>query len=1325
MRRLQITGQLHIRRTLRNGDVILPEADILVQPGVVILLAEPGAGKTALLGSIAERLGAERVRASAFRAGVGGPTLVVDAFDEVARIGDARVLDILHQIRNSEPDRVLLSSRSGEWEDAKTHLVGDLFGVEPTVVHLLPLEPEEQRLLFDHLHSDWSFDAFAEDISRFDLHHLLGNPEFLRLFAGAYVEAEGHLPTRSDVFTLAIEHLARETNPNVPAAGAPARRARIAWANEVFSKILLSGADGVALGDIAEDDLHPQFETIGIDNDGPASILSTRLFRPGTAANQHEPVHRIVAEYGAARYLTDLIDNPAARLNLQRTMALIAPNGVVRDDLRGLLGWMAALGSQAVQDAAIELDAYAVLSNGDPSRLTSISRIALLNALSALNVDDPYFRRSDRWRTFQASGFFTSDILDAVRPILAEEADGHLRGLLLELLVGSPVVPDLRTELEAILFDSGSSIGSRLDVLSCVLNDDTYDPTEALARLTADGSGDALRLSSEILMFLGPQAPFAETHATLRAAAALYPTERGHRRARNFEERYFLKRLTRVVDQQTCTHLLEELTADLQCNCGNDRHACYCRDGLSKIVGMLLDRYFELSAGPHDPDQIWSWVRNLHYHGQMGTNQSRAVEVLQGDNTLRRALHERAFHGLTDRDQIFDVLFDVIGEYGHSGLSLREGDDRHLVDLAFRNDNPALWGRFISGHRYFGEAGTRGPDAFRRYCREQALEKPAFMREWVWLNRARRRSWREQRPRRFRFEARRRRRERRAEAGNTEFFNENRASIERGENVGWTHDLARAYLIQPDNLPDVTHGLFDPDSTLRQSLLSLSDRCPTIAEIGSGNARGWVQIFLAGALAEYRATGTLDGIAPEVALAILPDTGSYSTYAEGEHQAFHAEVQRQINLSPDECDAYARSYLEPALVAASAFCDLHFLQREPAFNHLRATLPLEWLERFPELPIQTLESLFDMAANFGHREALLSLIRDRCVRLDEGNLPHRCEEQRPFWFLRDFWFAHDIDPEVSTYMTRNPDLIFWFEGRRDRGRDQDGIWSVLAAEKIERIQLAYRPHWPVVPLPSSWGTGSPRGETAYRYLRDSIWQLGRDEPNAALPVIERLLSQDIMAPSYNDLRSIRAELRRRSAMATARPGPAEVASFIDAGLPASVEQLRTLAKELFEELQRDILAGHTGLRDQFYDGGVRLNEVRGMARIAAWLRPRLIPMDVHEVVEHQLEERNRCDLTATRMVSGRPRMLVIEGKGQWHRDLFGAAATQLAERYAMHPDADEQGIFLVLWYGPDEVVAGASRHGLQSASDLQSAIETQLPDDLRGRIDVVVLDVSR
>ena len=89
------------------------------------------------------------------------------------------------------------------------------------------------------------------------------------------------------------------------------------------------------------------------------------------------------------------------------------------------------------------------------------------------------------------------------------------------------------------------------------------------------------------------------------------------------------------------------------------------------------------------------------------------------------------------------------------------------------------------------------------------------------------------------------------------------------------------------------------------------------------------------------------------------------------------------------------------------------------------------------------------------------------------------------------------------------------------------------------------------------------------------------------------------------------------------------------------------------------------------------------------------------------------------------KLIVVEVKGQWHAELFSAASDQLYNRYSCHPDADDQGIYLVLWFGPDVSVAGQKRNDIKSASDLQTAIEATLTDDLKTRIDVFVLDLSR
>ena len=139
--------------------------------------------------------------------------------------------------------------------------------------------------------------------------------------------------------------------------------------------------------------------------------------------------------------------------------AIIAPNGVSRDELRGMLGWMAALGGEPQQFAAISLDPYAILANGDPSQLTAAAKRKLLTALDELAEADPMFRRSDHWRRFNVGHFFTTDILDHVRDILGKAS--ALRSLALELLIGTEAASILIPELTALMKDCATDGDTR------------------------------------------------------------------------------------------------------------------------------------------------------------------------------------------------------------------------------------------------------------------------------------------------------------------------------------------------------------------------------------------------------------------------------------------------------------------------------------------------------------------------------------------------------------------------------------------------------------------------------------------------------------------------------------------------------------------------------------------------------------------------------------------------------------------------------------------------------------------------------------------------
>ena len=86
--------------------------------------------------------------------------------------------------------------------------------------------------------------------------------------------------------------------------------------------------------------------------------------------------------------------------------------------------------------------------------------------------------------------------------------------------------------------------------------------------------------------------------------------------------------------------------------------------------------------------------------------------------------------------------------------------------------------------------------------------------------------------------------------------------------------------------------------------------------------------------------------------------------------------------------------------------------------------------------------------------------------------------------------------------------------------------------------------------------------------------------------------------------------------------------------------------------------------------------------------------------------------------------MVTEVKGQWNSELFTAAKEQLHQRYAIHPDAEHQGIYLVLWFGGDEKIAGRRNRSILSPSQFQEKIVAEMPEELHGLIDVYVLDLS-
>ncbi len=1296
------------------------------------------------MGSLAHKLGVSTVAANVFGhvgSNVDSCPLVIDAFDELAKVDQAGIHKLLANARRANPTHVIISSRSSEWDNSATSAFEGFLGHRPLIVRLCEFDEAEQRAIFEHHVQDENFSAFKSEVARFDLEALLPNPQFLTLFADAYIESGRHFTDKRSIFTLAVERLAKEVNINIARVNSTLSTAqKIELSSEVFAKLLLSGAGGIATSEATEGRIYPLLASLFNGNTVADSILATRLFKPGDRADQHLPVHKIVAEYCAAAYLTKRIADPTDSLTLAKCLPIIAPNSTVRDELRGLLGWMASLGNKPIEISVIEIDPYAVLANGDPSQLEPSSKRLLVRRIKEVEAKDPYFRRGDYWRRFSVAGFFTRDIVEEIKPVLAATNNGHLRDLILELMAGSPAVESLKDELRQLTLTPNESESTRLLASACLVGIVGYNHHVDLELLVSEASNSSLKVAARIIETLGPEKFELDFIAGFfRACARLYPNNQEHRE-RIIGARYFVRNLIGKLDLPLVEQLLDELTRGLACTCGKKDYECDCRNGISKIVGSMLDLYFELSTPPFDPKCVWQWVENLNYHEQKSAGQSKAVQVLREDDALRQGIIAHVFGRMTDCDQIFATKIHKFDWHSHSGLSFQTQDYKFLVDLAFESDNPNLWASFMATHRHHRNNNERGHNDLRRHMREQASMNPLFMREWVKHNRAAAQFEKKHRVShigRTRRMKRRRRKQDDIRLANIRYVQKNRELVESGRHFYCLARFAELVLLSPG---DIEHE-FGEEALVRNALINCLDfiesHVPELLELSRLQCASQYHpseiILYAACMEIFRNKGSLEGVDLKLLAALRTNMHvGYSAVSEEDRNALISEVDRLIFSEPASAETFIRQYVEPQLENPECInSEIWLLRSDEAFRHLRAKLSIEWLLRFREININSLDSLFEIAAQYGSHEDLSNIVALRCSEF-MSNWPsltdsENIEQKRTFWLLRAWYFLNNAPETYWAWLKANKEAVHLLYGRSGRMSHGDHpYWPKLTSTKVEAILDAFIEEWPKVDLPDHWGTDSPKEESAYRFLTEVIWLISSDDPDDAIPVLDRLLADPRFSDMCKDLQSIRTIQSRRKALRDFEPPtPQEIVDRLDRNTVVTVEGLRQLILEELQGFQKSIDGGEFNSANRFYEKGMRLDEVRSTEIIAERLSLRLEPQSISVTPEHQLKNANRSDFTATKIIGGKRRLLVTEVKGQWHAELFTAASAQLHERYSIHPDAEQQGIFLVIWFGADEKVAGRKRHGIGSAQELKDSIEAKLPSELKGLIDVFVLDVSK
>lgn len=796
-----------------------------------------------------------------------------------------------------------------------------------------------------------------------------------------------------------------------------------------------------------------------------------------------------------------------------------------------------------------------------------------------------------------------------------------------------------------------------------------------------------------------------------------------------------------MFDSEALASLIDTLSDGLTCDCDKkELHNCYCRYGRSYLIGKLLDRLFELGVQRPTAEQLWRWLQNVRYrYGRSGSD-SKSVLELQANDELRQAVHRLAFKKLDDRDLILDLKSSMFSGPGHSGLSFKRADFEALTDFAFEHDNDLLWSCFIEHHRRYEKVNFQ--NAYRANMRKQALEKPAFLRRWALAHWAMNEHSAQSKPRLWRRSAAIRKRDRKENEirrKDQDHFDENRSQIEAGRHWGWLNVIGRNYLFgKIDRLPDMGDDEFHVRA-LCNSFDFLKPDIPPLEK--TATERGTLRIVTvahAACLAHYRKNGTLRGIDRSILEVVRTDADvSYSGSNRDDIPAFRNELETEIWTTLQESESFARRYLEPQIANPELeHSKIYWILHKPQFEPLREKLCLEWMQRYPHMHLNTMKSLFDFVSIGCDISWLETYIDERLADLDNASGTDKQTERwtiaHDFWRLRKFFICETPDEATLNWLSESKERLLALETVASRlNRDEHSGWKELSAKKIGIILTTFIDLWPKVHLPNQWGTGDPPEQTAYRFLTDIVWAIGRDKPMHAIPVLNDLLTDTRFADFTVPLKATKASALKKQALEGFEPPtPEDVTQMLDNQKIASVEDMRALLIEIFEEIQGWLNGSETDPVNLFYDKQsdgtfIRKDENGTTKIIADRLKQRCETLGLNVTIELHQRDSNRTDIGILSNIAGQNALLVIEAKGQWHRELYTAAAEQLEARYSIHPSAARQGIYLVYWFGVETDVAGVKRHDVKSANELLQKVLDNMPTELKARINVVVIDLTR
>ena len=424
-------------------------------------------------------------------------------------------------------------------------------------------------------------------------------------------------------------------------------------------------------------------------------------------------------------------------------------------------------------------------------------------------------------------------------------------------------------------------------------------------------------------------------------------------------------------------------------------------------------------------------------------------------------------------------------------------------------------------------------------------------------------------------------------------------------------------------------------------------------------------------------------------------------------------------LFRDERDVeiHLRTSLEPQLASRVEHpFELSRLTYAPRWARLAGRLCAEWLQAFPEQPLQVATDLISCAVKNAPREMLEDLFAGWTTS-DAHD-----EETMLLWLSAAFVVKFDRRrEELNQAAAAHRDFLWRIRDRLEE--EHQIVMSHLSISQLVFIVEAFAPHWPSVARPPGgvWGNRHPWDATMF--IERTIHETANRPTPEATEALRHLIDGPALTYAHVARHALALQRKARRDREYDAPNVADLRAIMADDLPESIDDMRAYLTDQLDTLQERMHASSTDMWEAYWTGQGPQGEDYCRNRLVDHLAGQ-IPDTIRLVPEMRMPARRRADFVAVRNAIGLP----VEIKGQWHREVWNAASDQLDAHYAHEWHAQGRGVYIVLWFGnvPGKPLPahpeGHDRPATPQA--LREMLIDRLPESRSTQIDIYVMDVA-